>query len=153
MSLSLIAAFLVIGLILIIIEVLVTPGIVVGAIGVMFMGFGIYKTYTDYGVSAGNWTLFIMFVVAIGAIVLALRSGAWQRMSNKSVLDGKMNVVDMEKIQPGDEGITLSALRPGGNALINGQRVEVTTIGETLDADLPILVKEIRQNKIYVKAK
>jgi uncharacterized protein (DUF433 family) len=44
-------------------------------------------------------------------------------------------------------------LRPGGNALINGQRVEVTTIGETLDADLPILVKEIRQNKIYVKAK
>lgn len=153
MSLTLIAAFLIIGLILILIEVLVTPGIIVGAIGVMFMGFGIYKTYTDYGMTAGNWTLFASFAVALAAIILALRSGAWQKMSNQSVLDGKMNLVDTEKIQSGDEGITLSALRPGGNALINGQRVEVTTIGESLDADMPIVVKEIRQNKIYVKAK
>lgn len=153
MSLTLIAAFLIIGLILILIEVLVTPGIIVGAIGVMFMGFGIYKTYTDYGMTAGNWALFASFAVALTAIILALRSGAWQKMSNQSVLDGKMNLVDTDKIQAGDEGITLSALRPGGNALINGQRVEVTTIGESLDADMPIVVKEIRQNKIYVKAK
>lgn len=153
MSITLIGAFLLIGLILILLEVLVTPGIIVGAIGVMFMGFGIYKTYTDYGMSAGNWTLFIVFVTSIAAIIMALRSNAWKKMSNQSVMDGKMNVVDTDKIQPGDNGITLSALRPGGNALINGQRVEVTTIGESLDADVEIVVKEIRLNKIFVKAK
>lgn len=153
MSISLIALFLFIGLVLVLVEVLITPGIIVGLIGVMFMGFGIYKTYTDYGMVTGNWALLGMFITTIAAIVFALRSGAWKRLSSTSVIDGKVNQVNLELIKPGDEGKTLSALRPSGNALINGQKVEVTTIGESLDTHIEIVVKEITQNKIYVKAK
>ncbi len=49
MSIAIISLFLVIGLILILVEVLITPGIIIGSIGVIIMGFGIYKTYEDYG--------------------------------------------------------------------------------------------------------
>lgn len=153
MSVTMIAILLLIGLFLIIVEVLITPGIIVGSLGVLFMGFGIYQTYVGYGMVIGNWTLFGMFVLSIAVVVGALRSKAWKRMSLEHTLDGKVNVIDLDKIKPGDEGKTLSALRPSGNAIIHGSRVEVTTIGESLDAHTEIIVKEISQNKIIVKAK
>lgn len=153
MSVALIIFFLALGLLLLLIEVLITPGIVIGSIGVMFMGFGIYKVYADYGMNAGNITLAGSFLVSVLAVVIALRSKAWKRMSLKDTLEGKTNTINMDLIKPGDSGRSLSRLRPSGNALINGSRVEVVTLGESIDADQEIEVKEIRLNKIFVKLK
>ncbi len=153
MSIAIISLFLVIGLILILVEVLITPGIIIGSIGVIIMGFGIYKTYEDYGTITGNWLLFGSFLATVIAIVLALRSNVWQKMSLTTTLDGKSNEIELDKIAVGDEGKTLSALRPSGNALINGIKVEVCTIGESVDSHTAIIVKEIVENKIIVKLK
>jgi len=153
MSIALISFFLLLGLLLILVEVLITPGIIVGSIGVLFMGFGVYKTYDDYGIIAGNWMLFATFMATVMVIVWALRSNAWQRMSLKTILDGKSNEIELDKIAVGDEGKTLSALRPSGNALINGIKVEVSTIGESIDSYTDIVVKEINENRIIVKLK
>ncbi len=84
---------------------------------------------------------------------MALRSNAWQKMSLTTTLDGKSNEIELDKIAIGDEGKTLSALRPSGNALINGIKVEVCTIGESVDSHTAIIVKEIVENKIIVKLK
>jgi membrane-bound ClpP family serine protease len=153
MSIALISFFILLGLLLILVEVLITPGIIVGSIGVLIMGFGVFKAYQDFGSIAGNWTLFGTFMATVIAIVLALRSNAWQRMSLKTTLDGKSNEVELDKIAVGDEGKTLSALRPSGNALINGIKVEVNSIGESIDSHMDIVVKEINENRIIVKLK
>lgn len=153
MSIALISFFLLLGLLLILVEVLITPGIIVGSIGVLFLGFGVFKTYQDFGNIAGNWMLFGTFTATVLAIVMALRSNAWQRMSLKTILDGRTNEIELDKIAVGDEGKTLSALRPSGNALINGIKLEVSSIGESIDSHAEIVVKEIIENRIIVKLK
>lgn len=153
MSIALISFLLLLGLLLIIIELLITPGIVVGSIGVLIMGYGIYETYNQFGIVTGNWVLLGTFIATVVAIVLALKSNTWDKMSLKTTLTGKANEIDLDNIAIGDVGKTLSALRPSGNALINGIKVEVSTIGDSIDSHTDIVVKEILENKIIVKLK
>ncbi|MCB9246914.1 MAG: hypothetical protein H6606_10865 [Flavobacteriales bacterium] len=139
------------GFIFLMVEVLVTPGIIVGAIGLLFMGFGVYKTYEAYGDTAGNAVLVGSFLGSIFFVIAALKSGAWKRMASKDTIAGKAVDVVTEKVQVGDHGKSLSALRPTGNAFINGVRMEVQTEGEPVEANSPIEVIKIRQNKVFVK--
>ena len=153
MAITLIILFLVIGFLLVLVEVLITPGIIVGALGVLFMAFGIYKTYDAYGFVAGNWALFGSFAASVLGVVIALRSGAWHQMSLKGKLEGRMNEIDFESLKPGDTGVSLSALRPMGTALINDKRVEVVCPDEPIEPQTEIEITQIKLNKIYVKRK
>ena len=47
-------------------------------------------------------------------------------------------------------GTTLSALRPSGYARIDGRKVDVVTRGEMLDADSPIVVLDVANNRVVV---
>jgi len=48
------------------------------------------------------------------------------------------------------EGVTLTALRPAGYARIDGRKVDVTTRGEMLDADVPVVVLDVTANRVVV---
>lgn len=50
----------------------------------------------------------------------------------------------------GKTGVSLSPLRPAGFARIDGQRVDVVTRGEMLDADCPVVVVEVAGNRVVV---
>ncbi len=151
MTIALIIFLILIGLLLILIEIFVTPGIVIGIIGLVLMVTGIYQTYVEFGNTAGNLVLAGSFLVSVTIVFLTFRSGAWDRFSLNETITGKVNVIDTENIQTGAKGRTLSALRPMGNALINGTRVEVVTEGEAIPANTDIEVYKILENKIIVK--
>lgn len=151
MTLGIIIFFLALGFIFLMVEVLVTPGIVVGVIGLLFMGFGVYKTYEAYGDTAGNAVLVGSFLGSVFFVFAALKSGAWKRMASKDTIAGKAVDVLDDKVKIGDQGKTLSALRPSGNAYINNIRMEVFSEGEPVEAGSTIEVIKIRQNKIFVK--
>lgn len=151
MTIALIIFLILIGLLLIIIEIFVTPGIVIGIIGLALMVTGIYQTYVEFGNMAGNLVLAGSFLVSVTIVFLTFRSGAWDRFSLNETITGKVNVIDTENIQIGAKGKTLSALRPMGNALFNGTRVEVVTEGEAIPANTEIEVYKILENKIIVK--
>lgn len=48
------------------------------------------------------------------------------------------------------EGVTLTALRPAGYARIDGRKIDVTTRGEMLDADVPVVVLDVTANRVVV---
>jgi membrane-bound serine protease (ClpP class) len=48
------------------------------------------------------------------------------------------------------EGVTLTALRPAGYARIDGRKIDVTTRGEMLDADVPMVVLDVTANRVVV---
>lgn len=150
MTLGLIIFFLAIGFLFLIVEVLVTPGIVIGAIGVAFMGFGVFKTYEAYGTTAGNIALVCTFFGSIIFVFAALKSGAWKRMASKDTIQGKAVDDHSSKVSVGDVGKSLSALRPSGNAYINNVRLEVSTQGEPIESGKQVEVIKIQQNKILV---
>lgn len=151
MTTALIIFLLLVGLLLILVEIFITPGFIVGIVGLILMGIGVYQTYSEYGTLAGNLVLAGTFLVSVTIVFLTLRSGAWDRLSLNETITGKTNVIDLQFVHVGDKGKTLSALRPMGNALINNKRLEVVTEGEPVPANVQIEVINIAGNKVIVK--
>lgn len=154
MSLTLIAIIIILGLLLVVTEVFLVPGSTfVGVIGLLVVGLGIYYAFESYGFTTGAGIL-----VGSGAIIGVLTYIGIQRMSNgkftvKTEIDGKVNEFDYSHINIGDEGVTLTALRPEGKAIINDDRVTVFSKGFYMDTDTPIVVIAIKNNKIFVEQK
>jgi membrane-bound ClpP family serine protease len=151
MGIAIIIFLLVIGFIFLLVEIFVTPGIVLGVIGLLFMAAGIYRVYSEYGISAGNYSLAGITLLSVILILVALRSGVWSKLAQNDIITGKANVIDEDAINIGDIGEALSALRPSGNALINGIKVEVTTEGETIASKEAIEIVKMRNRKVSVK--
>ncbi|NNF01400.1 MAG: hypothetical protein HKN22_01830 [Bacteroidia bacterium] len=141
------------GIALLLLEILVVPGLVMGVIGVIFIVCGVSFTYIEYGVAVGNYTAAGTVVVTILSIILALRSKAWKRFGLKEELTGKVNVFDSLGIKVGDIGVTVSALRPMGSVLIINEKIEAESRGDFIAANTPIEVVQILPNKIIVKPK
>ena len=153
MTLALIITLFIVGFVLIGVELLVTPGFVVGLIGMGFLAAGIYVIYTEYGNQAGTITLVSVSVSLLVFFVVSLRSGFWSRIASKDQITGKANRMDQIDLQVGAEGVAISALRPSGYALFNNKRFEVQTDGAFIDSSLEVVISNISDNKITVKLK
>ncbi len=153
MSLTVIAALIIVGLLFLILEVLVVPGTtVVGVVGFILMAIGIWQTYIAYGSTTGHIVLAGTLVLSLGALGLSLRSKTWKRAMLNAEIDSKVNTYDESEIKVGDGGITVGRLVPMGKALINDQYFEVRSMGEFIDEQTEIIVVKIEFNKIYVKS-
>jgi membrane-bound ClpP family serine protease len=151
MTLSIVASFVILGLLLILIEIFIVPGFIVGIVGFVMVVVGVYFTYNDHGKFYANILLALIAVVMTIVVVYAFRNGAWDMFSNKETISGKANDIQELKIKIGDTGKTISALRPSGIADINNQRVEVHSEGSFIPSGAEVEVNKIIKNKIYIK--
>jgi membrane-bound ClpP family serine protease len=151
---TLIAALIVIGLLFLVLEILVVPGTtVVGIFGLVLMGVGIWEAYHIYGATTGHLVVAGSLVITIIAIALSLRSKTWKRAMLSTEIQGKTNLINQEKVKPGDTGKAVSRLVPIGKALINDEYFEVRSMGQYVDQGTEIEVIKIDNNKIFVKPK
>jgi membrane-bound serine protease (ClpP class) len=51
----------------------------------------------------------------------------------------------------GHEGITSTPLRPSGMATIDGRKVDVVTLGDYIDKDVPVRVVDNSGNRVVVR--
>lgn len=154
MTWTVIAVLILIGLIFIILEILVIPGVAVfGILGFIIILVGVWQSYVTYGATAGHIVLGSSLLLSVLALVFSLRSKTWKRMMLNSKIDGKTNIIDEHKIKTGDTGKTTSRLSPAGKAFINGDFYEVHTQSEFIDPGIEIIITKIVFNKIYVKQK
>jgi membrane-bound ClpP family serine protease len=151
MSLALIVTMILFGFVLIIVEIFLTPGFIVGLIGMALIAVGLGMIYREYGSTSGHIALISSSLVLVVGIVLAFKGKAWQRFALKDEIKGKANKIHELNIKVGDQGSALSALRPAGTALINNQKLEVHTDGEFLLANDKIEVEKILHSRIIVK--
>jgi membrane-bound ClpP family serine protease len=154
MSWLVIITLIVVGFSFLLLEILVVPGTtVVGFVGAAMMAFGVYSTYANFGSVAGTYTLAGTLVFSIAALALALKSNTWKKAMLGTEVDGRVNIVESEKVKPGDEGITISRLNPMGKALINEEYYEVSSKDNLIDPNTKIEVIKVDGNKIIVKSK
>jgi membrane-bound ClpP family serine protease len=147
-----ILALLFIGLGLIIVELVFIPGTtVVGLLGVIFAGTGVAISYHHFGSSTGFYVLMGTAVVTLITLFYSFRTGAWSRFSLKGSIDSKVNEGALDSLQTGDQGITLSALRPVGKADFNSKVVEVKTQGNYIDAGTRVKIVSIHLAQIIVE--
>ena len=156
------------GLALLILEVVAIPGFgLVGLAGVGAMLASLVMTQLgDYQL----WSIDEIAVVSgrlaasmIGAIVLSvvlLRSLSKFTAFNRLVLQSETPAADgyvsssreHDVDLVGSEGVSVSDLRPAGIGLIAGERIDVMTDGEFIEAQRVIVVVEARGSRVVVKA-
>lgn len=152
MTLSLIIGIIVLGIILVLVEILLIPGITFfGVIGGILMLLGIILSYISFGSTMGNYTLLSTAIVSVVIVLLSFKLKLWNRFVIKSTLEGKANVIDNANINIGDIITTTSKLQPVGTAIINNQKLEVSTKGEFVETNKKVEIIKIVQNKIIVK--
>lgn len=147
-----ILSLLLIGLVLIIVELVFIPGTtVVGFLGFVFAAAGIIICYQHFGTLTGFYVLLGMSVVTLVSLVYSFRSGAWSRFSLKSSIQSKVNEGMLESLHVGDEGKTVSTLRPIGKVEFQGKQYEVKTGGDYVESGTRVRIKIILSNQIIVE--
>ncbi|MFH1319821.1 MAG: NfeD family protein [Bacteroidota bacterium] len=152
MTLTVIIILISLGLILMLLEILVIPGGIVGIIGLGLTIAGVWCAY-DLGTATGNYTLLITLLISGMLIYYSLRSNTWNKLMLLTTIKGKVNTFDENLIKEGDTGITISRLAPIGKASINDNFYEVQSVTDFIDENKEIKVVKIEGSKIFVKLK
>jgi len=154
MSLGLIIFLIVLGVLLFIIEFMLIPGITIAGIGgAICLVTGVVFSFTSFGPATG-FIVLICTTLLLGLLtVLMLRAGTWKKFMLKTSIDSKVdNVGTAEgKVKPGDRGVTVTRLAPGGKVFVNGEYFEAKSIDILINPKQEIEVIRIDDNKLIVK--
>lgn len=152
MEIALICALIILGIILLLLELLVIPGVgFAGAGGFLLLGIAIWYVYAELGVVAGHIALSIVGLMLAFFLWFSLRSKTWKRAALNAEIKGKSDGQPDTQIHVGDRGITISRLNPAGKALINNDYFEVRTFDKMVDNGIPIEVIKIEHRTIFVR--
>ncbi len=140
------------GLIVIAIEVIFVPGTtIVGFLGAGMTLAGLYLGYKDFGTQTGHLLLGGTVVFSVIGVVLAVKFRVWEWFALKKNVDGRVVGNKSTSVVVGQEGITVSALRPMGTADFEGEYYEVTTLGNYLASESKIKIVAIEGQRIVVE--
>ena len=141
-----------VGLILIYLELIFVPGTtILGLIGLVVAGIGIYMAYERHGNTAGSLVLFGSLALTVGALVYSFKARTWDRFSLKTRNTAKVNAKYTEGLSIEMRGVTISDLKPIGKAEFNNKSYEVTSHGHLIDSGTQIKIIRLTNNKIIVE--
>ena len=149
-----VVTLIIIGMAFLLLEILVIPGTgVAGIIGFILLGIGVWQAYVYYDAYIGHWVLAGTIVGTVVVLVYSLRAKTWRRVALKTEINSRVNIIDEDKLKPGDVGKSISRLVPGGKAVFNNEFYEVRTLGNFIDPGEDIVIDKIEDHKIFVKLK
>jgi len=153
-----------VGVVLLALELLVIPGFgIAGVAGLVALAAGFILATTGAGATAAALMLAATRVVfaLIAAIVLGLlslrflgRLPVGRKLVLETGLDaqhGYQSAPDADRRWLGRRGVAMALLHPAGYALIDGQRVDVVSEGEPVDAGAAVEVVRVDGNRIVVR--
>jgi len=161
----------VLGLILLAMEIFVLPGFgIAGIAGFLCIGIGMILSFQDFVIPDPSlpWEQDIMtsnIILVLGSFVTAfLLSLLFVRYLlphlgrvvegpylSDTLADSRADSVEIKGVKPGDVGVAMTFLRPSGKVIIGNSYFDVVSEGEFLEKDTPVVVSEIKGNRIIVK--
>ena len=151
MEWTIVISLVAIGLFLLLVEILFVPGTtLVGLLGFIILGVGVWLSFKYFGKETGWITLGSTSVIAGVTLYISFKSNLWSRFALKSAITSKVNE-DPIGLSIGEEGIALSALRPIGKAEIGKRTFEVKTLGSYVETGSRIRIIQINSNQIIVE--
>lgn len=154
MSIFVIVLLILLGIALFIVEFFIIPGVTIAGIGgALLIGFGIYFAFQK-SLNTGIYVLIAAISLFLIIFIIMFRSGTWKGIMLSSNIEGKINSIKTEqKIQPGDNGITITRLAPMGKVQVKGEIVEAKSLSGFLDENIEIEVTKVLNTNIIVKPK
>ncbi len=152
MTILIILFLIFLGILLLLLEFVVIPGITIAGIGgVILLGGSVYLAFDTYGVLAGIITLAFV-IIAVPIVVYRLfESRGGKKMLLNSEIDGHVDKIDDQLIRVGDEGITLGRLAPTGRVKINNLSMEAKSATGFVDQYVKIKVIEVYRTQVLVE--
>ena len=140
-----------IGVLLILAEIFLIPGLTVtGIAGTAFSIGAVYYAFRYIGTTAGVITL-ISVVIFIGfAFIYLVKSKALDRIALKTDIDSTVAAKELTEISDGDKGITVSRLNPIGKVRVNNITMEAKTLSGFIDENTEITVVKIFPTQLIV---
>ena len=129
----LIITLIIVGILLLVAELVLLPGISVAGIGA-FLSLAVAAVYGFflYGILGGSVVLAAIIIVA--AVVISLRANTWQRLSLKSTIDATSTpTAEQNDIRIGQRGETLTRLAPMGKVRVGDVTVEAKSVDAYID--------------------
>lgn len=153
LDLIIVIAVIALGVLFMLIEIFLLPGIsIAGIAGAIFLIGGIVYAYIFLGTSAGNITIAAASLALGGTFFWLIKSKSLRKISLEANIEGKVDTGNLQKINAGDTGISLSRLNPIGKVMVNDVEVEGKSFnGELIDEETEIEVVKVNTYNILVK--
>lgn len=147
-----VSILIVIGLVLIIVELIFVPGTtLVGILGFIFAGVGIYLSFVYYGVVIGSSVLAAFLIISGITLYISLKGNVWKRFALKSSNNSRVNDEHKNNLMVGDIGVAISSLRPIGKAEFQDIVYEVRSNGRYVDSGEEVKIIKVESNRIIVE--
>lgn len=148
---ALIISLIIIGILLLLAEMLIIPGIgVAGFIGLGSLAGACWMAFSQLGNLGGSIVTLITVCLVAGMLIYALRGKTWKRLSLSESIDSSA-IPKEDKVKVGDVGKTMTRLSPSGNAAFGENTYEVKAIDNMIEPQTEVVVVMIEDNKIFVK--
>lgn len=148
---GLVISLIIIGLVLILAEILLIPGVgVVGIMGLLSLGGSCWYAFYEFGNMTGGIVTGIVALLIVLTTVYVLRAKTWKRMSLETNIDAKAVEDDSFYISVGDRGVAVTRLAPMGMVRFGDRTAEVKAVEGIIDAGSEVEVMMIEDRKIYV---
>ncbi|GHT64662.1 hypothetical protein AGMMS50239_22770 [Bacteroidia bacterium] len=154
MEVIIIVVLCLIGILLIMAEIFLIPGLTIAALaGAAFSIAGIYYAFRSYGVWGGSITLVSTLAIIGIAFVYLVKSKALDTISLKTDINSTVASNDSLSVAVGNEGISISRLNPMGKVRVNNITMEAKTLGEFVDENTEIVVLKVSPTQLIVRTK
>lgn len=140
------------GILMMLIEFLLTPGMgFAGIVGLAsFVGACVYA-FIKEGTQTGTIVTAVVAVIVIILFIWMLRGKTWKKLEQKEQIDVKTNT-EVEKVNVGDKGVSLSRLVPIGKVKFEKVTCEAHNAdGSFVDPGTEVEVISIEDNEVFVK--
>lgn len=103
----------VLGLLFLVAEIVLLPGVSVGALlALVCDGSAIYLAFRYHDTPTGIVVVVLIVILSLVATILSLRAKTWQRFSLRQKIDSSSMPSPQTRLRVGERGVTLSRLSP-----------------------------------------
>ena len=129
-----IVLLIVLGLLFLVAELLLFPGLSIGGIlALVCYGGAIWYAFDSLSVTAGIWTVVAVLALSLLSLIISLRAKTWQRLALKQEIDSVSMPKPETEVALGTLGVTISRLAPMGKVSINGKTYEAKSTDVFID--------------------
>lgn len=141
------------GLLFLVAELVLLPGVSIGAVlSLVCYGSSIYLAYRDYGPVTGTLVVLVILALSLVATIISLRAKTWQRFSLKQKINSSsMPTTPGQELNVGDRGTTLSRLSPMGKIEVGGKIYEAKSLDAYVDPRREVEVVGFENFSVIVK--
>lgn len=142
---------LIFGILFLIAELVLLPGVSIGAIlSLVCYGSAIYIAFGE-STTMGIVILVVALLTALVATVFSLRAKTWQRFALRKEIQSQSMPSPADELQVGDRGVTVSRLSPMGKVEIACRMYEAKSVDAYIDPKCEIEVVGFENFSVIVK--